>query len=165
MNEYLQKYLEKRKAEEQKEHQKQVIKLVNDLRIGEVEYSTGTDYDREDFPYYDPKKGKYYRYTIGELTNEEYDLLVKENDKKPTEIQRAEPEISGWKSFAIVMIVLGGLAVLISFFVTLSGDSYDRNWSSFFIILGSFLMELGFWAIVILLTEIKLGIDTLISKQ
>ena len=68
---------------------------------------------------------------------------------------------SGWYTFATVMIILGGIAVLITLLSVIGQSSKDRNWIPFFIVLGGYLMELGFWAIVQLLAGIKQGVDTL----
>lgn len=160
MNEHIQKYLEKRNAEKREEQRKQVLKLCNDLRIGEREYPEGSEYT-ETYPYWDADKGKYYRYNIGEITDEEFNLLMEGRKDEPKYVE--EPERSGWYAFSIVMIILGGLAVLITL-ITVLVDDWNRNWTPFFIVLGGYLMELGFWAIVILLTNIKLGIDKLLAR-
>lgn len=162
MNEHVQKYLEKRNAEKKEEQRRQVMKLSNHLRIGEKEYPENSDYTTESYPYWDAEKQKRYRYNIGELSEEEFNLLL---DCKKDESQYVEePERSGWYAFAIVMIILGGLAVLITLIAVLV-DDWNRNWTPFFIVLGGYLMELGFWAIVILLANIKLGMDKLLARE
>lgn len=82
-----------------------------------------------------------------------------QNRSKPTAII---PEKSGWHTFATIMIILGGVAVAISFILALSDED---EWTLFFIVLGSYLVELGFWAIVQLLADIKLRIDMLLAKE
>lgn len=165
MNEYVQKYLEKRNAEKKEEQRKQVLKLCNNLRIGEREYSEGSEYT-ETYPYWDNDKGKHYRYNIGEITDEEFNLLM---DGKRDEPKRDEPKYveeptrSGWFTFATVMIILGGIAVAITLIAVLA-DEWHRNWTPFFIVLGGYLLELGFWAIVQLLAGIKQGVDTLLQN-
>ena len=162
MNEHVQKYLEKRNAEKKEEQRRQVLKLSNHLRIGEKEYPENSDYTTESYPYWDAEKQKRYRYNIGELSEEEFNLLL---DCKKDESQYVEePGRSGWYAFAIVMIILGGLAVLITLIAVLV-DDWNRNWTPFFIVLGGYLMELGFWAIVILLANIKLGMDKLLARE
>lgn len=161
MNEFIQKYLEKRNAEKKEEQRKQVIKLSNELRIGEKEYPENSDYDRGVYPYWDADKGKYYRYNVGEITDEEYAMMMEDRADEPKYVE--EPERSGWHTFATAMIVLGGLAVAITLFAVLA-DDWDRNWTPFFIVLGGYLMELGFWAIVQLLANIKFDIDKLLAK-
>lgn len=161
MNEYVQQYLEKRNTEKQEEQRKQILKLCNDLRIGQREYPENADFNRDDYPYWDADKFKYYRYNAGEISDEEFALLIDGNKDEPIFVE--EPERSGWYSFAEVMIVLGGLAVLITLIAVLA-DDWHRNWTPFFIMLGGYLMELGFWAIVMLLAGIKQGVDTLLQN-
>ena len=161
MNEYVQKFLEKRNAEKKEEQRKQILKLINDLRIGEREYPENSDYNRDDYPYWDPDKGKHYRYNIGEITDEEFKLLIEGKKDEPKYVE--EPERSGWYTFAKVMIILGGIAFAITLIAVLA-DDWHRNWTPFFIVLGGYLMELGFWAIVQLLAGIKQGVDTLLQN-
>ena len=162
MNKYVQNYLELRNAQKRDEQQNQVRKLINNLRIGEKEYPENSDYDRDDYPYWDTDKGKYYRYNIGEISDDELELLLASEKDEPKYVEA--PTRSGWHGFATFMIILGGVAVLIVLFVTLAERSWHRNWTPFLIVLGSYLMELGFWAIVQLLANIKLGIDNLTLK-
>lgn len=163
MNQYVQDYLELRNAQKREDHQRQVRKLINNLRIGEKEYPENSDYDREDYPYWDTDKGKYYRYNIGELSDKELELLLAGEKDEPKYVEA--PTRSGWHGFATFMIILGGLAVLIVLLVTIAESSWHRNWTPFLIVLGAYLMELGFWAIVQLLAGIKQGVDTLLQKK
>ena len=162
MNEYVQKYLEKRNAEKKEEQRKQVLRLSNDLRVGAKEYPENSDYSTIDYPYWDAEKGKRYRYNVGEITDEEFELLKDGKKDEPTYVET--PQRSGWHTFATVMIVLGGIAVAITLIAVLA-DDWHRNWTPFFIVLGGYLMELGFWAIVQLLANIKLDIDKLLTKE
>lgn len=155
MNEYVQKYLEKRNEQKKEAIQKQLYKVINNLRIGEKEYPENSDYNSSDYPYWDVEKGKHYRYNAGEVTEEELNMLVQDAAE--------EPEKSSWYNFAIVMMVLGGIAVFVTLIITVS-DSYHRNWVPFIVALVSYLFELGFWATVQLLAGIKQGIDNLQNK-
>lgn len=163
MNKYLQEYLEKKNAQKNEELKKQMFKVLNSLRIGEREYPENSDYDRSDFPYWDNDKGKYYRYNVGDITEEELKMFVQETETndEPKFVEKAER--SGWFSFATAMIIIGGLGVLITFLIAIS-DSYDPNWIPFLVALISYLFELGFWATVQLLAGIKQGIDNLQNK-
>lgn len=161
MNEYVQKYLEKRNEQKKEARQKQLYKVINNLRIGEKEYPENSDYNSSDYPYWDVEKGKYYRYNVGEVTEEEFNMLVQDATEDPKFVKKAER--SSWYNFAIVMMVLGGLSVLITLIVTVS-DSYHPNWTPFVVALVSYLFELGFWATVQLLAGIKQGIDNLQNK-
>ena len=161
MNEYVQKYLEKRNEQKKEEFQKQLFRMMNKLRIGEREYPENSDYYPEDYPYWDADKKKYYRYNAGEITEEEFNMLVQDDHDEPKFVEKAER--SNWYTFATVMMVLGGLAVLVTFIIAVC-DSYEPNWTPFIVALISYLFELGFWATVQLLAGIKQGIDNLQNK-
>lgn len=161
MNEYVQKYLEKREAQRKEELKKQALKIMNKLKIGEKEYPEGSDPDLVEYPYWDLDKGKRYRYNAGELSEEEIKLILQDHADESKLVEKAER--SGWYTFATVMMVIGGLGVLITLFIAAS-DSYHPNWTPFFVALISFMFELGFWATVQLLAGIKQGIDNLQNK-
>lgn len=163
MNPYVKNYLELRNAQKRDEQQRQVRKLINNLRIGEKEYPEDSDYDREDYPYWDTDKGKYYRYNIGEISDDELEMLLDGEKDEPKYVET--PTRSGWHGFATFMIILGGIAVIVVLFATLSEHRWHRDWTAFIAVLGGYLMELGFWAIVQLLANIKLGIDNLLLKM
>lgn len=59
MNVYVQKYLEKKNANRKEDLMKQAFKVMNDLRIGEKEYPENSEYNRDDYPYWDSEKKKY----------------------------------------------------------------------------------------------------------
>ena len=158
MNEYIQKYLEKRNVEKKEEQQKQVLKLINNLRIGEREYPENSEYNRDDYPFWDADKGKYYRYNIGEITDEEFNLLMEGKKDEPKYVEA--PERSSWYSFATVMIVLSGIGLFILGIVSIS----EENALFFLIGLGEFFMMSLFCAIVQLLAGIKQGVDTLLQN-
>ncbi len=158
MNVYVQKYLEKKNANRKEDLMKQAFKVMNDLRIGEKEYPENSEYNRDDYPYWDSEKKKYYRYNAGEMSEEELNILLLDSDKEPKFVEKAAK--SNWYIFATVMMILGGLAVLITFMMAIIED-YEPNWIPFFVSLISYLFELGFWATVQLLAEIKQGIDNL----
>lgn len=158
MNVYVQKYLEKKNANRKEDLMKQAFKVMNDLRIGEKEYPENSEYNRDDYPYWDSEKKKYYRYNAGEMSEEELNILLLDFDKEPKFVEKAAK--SNWYIFATVMMILGGLAVLITFMMAIIED-YEPNWIPFFVSLISYMFELGFWATVQLLAEIKQGIDNL----
>lgn len=161
MNKYVQEYLAKKDAQRKEDLKKQALKIMNNLRIGEREYPESQDYDRIDFPYWDTDKGKYYRYNAGDISEEEFKMLVQESNDEPKFVEKAER--SGWYGFATAMMVIGGIGVLITLIIAIS-DSYHPNWTPFFIALISYMFELGFWATVQLLAGIKQGIDNLQNK-
>lgn len=157
MNKYVQEFLEKKDAQKKEELKKQALKIMNELRIGEREYPENSDFNLFDYPYWDADKGKYYRYNAGDISEEEFKMLVQESKF----IEKAER--SGWYGFATAMMIIGGLGVLITFIIAISND-YHPNWTPFLVALISYLFELGFWATVQLLAEIKQGIDNLQNK-
>ena len=161
MNKYVQEYLEKKDAQKKEEMKKKALLVMNDLRIGEREYPENSDYERDDYPYWDADKGKYYRYNAGDISEEELKMLIQESNDKPKFVKKAER--SNWYVFATVMMILGGLGVLITFVVAIS-DDYHPNWVPFFVALISYMFELGFWATVQLLAGIKQGIENLQNK-
>ncbi len=163
MNEYVQKYLEKKNEQKKEELQKKLYKVMNNLRIGEREYPENSDYNREDYPYWDNDKKKYYRYNAGEVTEDEFNMLVQYDvsGKEQKHVEKAER--SRWYTFATVMMVLGGMAVLITLVMAI-GDGYGSSWMPFIVALASYLLELGFWATVQLLAGIKQGLDNLQNK-
>ena len=78
--------------------------------------------------------------------------------KEPAKLKR-----SSWYTFATIMMILGAVAVVVTFGISLS--DWHHNWTPFYYTLGGYLLELGFWAIVQLLADIKLGIDKLLAQQ
>lgn len=72
---------------------------------------------------------------------------------------------SFWYIFAEIMIILGGISVLIMLIVTLSERSWHRNWTPFLIVFCGYLIEVGFWAIVHLLADIKFSVDNLLQNM
>lgn len=161
MNKFVQEYLEKKDAQKKEELKKQMFKVTNYLRIGEREYPENSDYERDDYPYWDTEKGKYYRYNVGDISEEDIKMLVQEFNDEPKFVEKAEK--SNWYGFATAMMIIGGLGVLITFIIAIS-DDYHPNWIPFFVALISYLFELGFWATVQLLAGIKQGIDNLQNK-
>ena len=161
MNKYVQEYLEKKDELKKNELKKQMFKVMNNLRIGEKEYPENSDYERNDYPYWDNDKGKYYRYNAGDISEEEFMMLIQESNEEPKFVEKAER--SGWYGFATAMMIIGGLGVFITFIIAIS-DSYHPNWTPFFVALISYMFELGFWATVQLLAGIKQGIDNLQNK-
>ena len=159
MNEFVQKYLEKRNAEKREEQRKKVLKLMGMLKIGEKEYPENSDYDCNDYPYWDVEKRKYYRYNPGEMSDEEVALLLQ---NIPVETEHAvEPERSGWYSFATFMIVLSSIGLFVLSIVSIT----EENAIYFLIGLGEFFMVSLFCAVVQLLASIKLGVDKLLIKM
>ncbi len=156
MNEKIQNYITKRKEEIALEKEKEKQKLLEELKLGERIYSDSATRSVE-FPLYDDSfdsKNKAYRIDVAQdLTEEEYDEIKKYSQKGYGTSKANEP--SGWYSFATVMMVLGGIGVLIILFACLAENSYKRDYTPLAIAVGGYLLELGLWAIVQLLSKIE----------
>ena len=141
---------------------REVNKVVQKIEIGEKVYYEDSKQPKYEFPKFDTEKKMSYRYDIGDATIEELRLLLQVAVPKKEEIKPLViAERSKWHIFATVMIILGGVAVGITLIVVLD----NSNWTPFIIALGSYLVELGFWAIVQLLAGIKQDVDTLLQNK
>ena len=161
MNEYVQKYLEQRNAQKKEEHEKLLLKVMNNLKIGEREYSQDSNNNYEDFPYWDADKGNWYRYNAGEISEEEFNLIVQDVQDASNKTKLVEkPERSGWYAFATFIMILSGIGLFILAIVSIS----EANAIYFLIGLGEFLMISLFCGILQLLAGIKLGIDNLQNR-
>ena len=115
MNKYIEEYITRRKEEiaEEERLAKQAQKdgLVEKLKLGKREYQSDFPEESEtDFPYYDSVRNEYYRCNIGEVSDEDYLELLKyvPADDKPKEAPKKS--MSGWHTFAVIMMILGCLA-------------------------------------------------------
>lgn len=151
MNKYVQEYLEKKNALKKEKMQNEIQKVINRLKIGEREDLENARYN-PDYPLWDPDKGKYYRYNAGEISNEEYQLLIQDFVEKP--------ERSGWFTFATAIMIISGIGLIILIILSI----IEENAIFFLIGLGEFLMISLFCGIVQLLTDIKQGIYNLQNK-
>ena len=78
MNRYVEDYIARRKDEIVKEKEKERMKLLAKLRVGEKEYwKSFPSESMENFPFYDDIALDRYRYNAGEITDEEYNELLK----------------------------------------------------------------------------------------
>ena len=162
MNKYIQEYLKQREEKEKKNLMREVNKVVQKIEIGEKVYYEDSKQPKYEFPKFDTEKKMSYKYDIGDATIEELRLLLQVAVPKKEEIKPLViAERSKWHIFATVMIILGGVAVGITMIVVLD----NSNWTPFIIALGSYLVELGFWAIVQLLAGIKQDVDTLLQNK
>lgn len=162
MNKYIQEYLKQREEKEKKNLMREVNKVVQKIEIGEKVYYEDSKQPKYEFPKFDTEKKMSYKYDIGDATIEELRLLLQVAVPKKEEIKPLViAERSKWHIFATVMIILGGVAVGITLIVVLD----NSNWTPFIIALGSYLVELGFWAIVQLLAGIKQDVDTLLQNK
>lgn len=145
MNKYVEDYIAKRKVEIVKEKETEKMKLLANLRIGEKEYLRSFPGESmENFPYYDYNAIDRYRYNAGEITDEEYNELLKYAPKSS-----ATPEVtkhmSGWYVFSIIMMILGCLGGLIAGFAA----------ENAIIAIVSILGVLIFFSTIILLCKIE----------
>ena len=162
MNKYIQEYLKQREEKEKKSLMREVNRVVQNIEIGEKVYYVDSKQPKYEYPKFDTEKKMSYKYDIGDASIEELRLLLQAAAPKKEEIKPLEiAERSKWHTFATVMNILGGIAVGITLIVVLD----NRDWTPFIIALGSYLVELGFWAVVQLLSGIKQGVDTLLLNK
>lgn len=115
MNKYIQEYISKQKKQNHEDNKMYLSDVLNKLQIGKKEYlSEFEGAPTVDFPYYDVDKDDYYRYNVGEVSDEEYEELLKyvPEDAKPDGIVRGK--MSFWYGFAIVLMVvcvIGGIII------------------------------------------------------
>lgn len=115
MNKYIEEYISKQKRQNQEDKKMPLADVLNKLQIGKKEYlSEFEGAPTMDSPFYDMEKNDYYRYNIGEVSDEEYEELLKyvPEDVKPDGIVKGK--MSFWYWFAIVLMavgVIGGIAV------------------------------------------------------
>lgn len=150
MNQYVEKYIERRKREIAEENEsvrkEKISKIANKIQIGEREFRKDFPDEPEfDFPYVDYSQNQCYRYNIGELSDEEYEELLKYiPDAKKAE-SNEKKGMTGWYIFAIVMLVLsciGGCVAGIAL----------ASWST---AIGAVLTSLIFFSQIILLCKIE----------
>lgn len=156
MNDTVLNYIEKRKKEIALEREKEKHQLLEKLELGKRVYSESSTQTLE-FPLKNDdggigSKNAYKIEGADKLTDEEYEELRKYSQKGYGTAKANEE--SGWSTFATVMMVLGGVAVLIVLY-TCTSNGYHKDLTPFFIALGAYLGELGLWAIVQLLAKIE----------
>ncbi len=114
MNKYIEEYIEERKQELKKDL---IKRLFNDK--GDVEFKEDEGYS-SDYPQYDSVQQKWFRRSIGEVSDEDYKELLKWIPGSVNE-PRQKPKrksISGWYYFAIIFIIIGLIG---SFFAMAAG--------------------------------------------
>lgn len=115
MNKYIEEYISKQKKQNHEDNKMYLADVLNKLQIGNKEYlSEFEGAPTVDFPFYDMEKNDYYRYNVGEVSDEEYKELLKyvPEDAKPDGISRGK--MSFWYGFAILLMVvcvIGGIIV------------------------------------------------------
>ena len=115
MNKYIQDYISKKKKENKEDEKMSLAEVLNKLQIGKKEYLG--DFEGAptmDFPFFDMEKNDYYRYNVGEVSDEEYEELLKyvPDEVNPNGINKGK--MSFWYWFAIILMavgVIGGIVV------------------------------------------------------
>lgn len=118
MNKYIEEYISQRKqeiAEDNrlaKEAEREVV--LDKLHLGKREYHKDfPDETEENFPCYDSERNEYFRYNLGEVSDEDYTELLKYLPKENKPKKMNNKKISGWYTFAIIMLILCCLGALI----------------------------------------------------
>ena len=125
MNQYVEKFIERRKKEIAIEKEQEKLNVLETLWTGmtEREYSKEKQITGE-FPLFDPKKERAYRLKykegIEEISDEDYEELLKFIPTNNKNTQIVKEKISGWYTFAMILIVIGCLAGII-----IIGDSKE----------------------------------------
>lgn len=153
MNKYVEKFIERRKKEMQIEKEQKKLDVLETIWTGMTErvYSKEKKVTGE-FPLFDPKKEKAYRLKykdgIEEISDEDYEELLKfiPTDNKNTQI--VKERISGWYTFAMILIAIGCLAGAV---IIGESKSSDESVSGLLSILGSLIIA----SQIILLCQIE----------
>ncbi|MBO4741186.1 MAG: hypothetical protein J5605_06030 [Bacteroidales bacterium] len=150
MNKYVEEYISKRKKEVEREkisdRKEKITKLANKIQIGEREFRKDFPDEPEfNFPYVDYSQNQCYRYNIGELSDEEYEELLKYVPEAKKVEDNEIKGLSGWYGFAIAMMVLGCIGGCVA------GIALE-SWS---IAIEIVLSSLVFFAQIILLCKIE----------
>ena len=89
MNKYIAEYISKQKKQNHEDKKMPIADVINKLQIGEREYISSFEGEPTmDFPYYDSVRDDYYRYTVGDVTDEEFEEFQKK-DKRQVGIFKA----------------------------------------------------------------------------
>ncbi len=165
MNEIVKKYLEAKKEETKKKHEEKKAQKLLELGICEKEYELSGSYNA-DYTYWDPENQKYYKKVPIEVSDEEYDEILKysgDKDEKSYNIIANVLIASAW------VIIVGGfiLGLYAGFEVgslnnLFSYSAYNKSEFSFLpaiicwiIAYLSGISLLGFAEIIQLLQDIK----------
>lgn len=155
MNKYVEEYIAKRKdeiaedARLAKEGEKAGV--LEKLHLGEREYHKDFPNEPEDnFPQYDSYRNQYFRYNLGEVSDEDYAELLKYVPAETKPEVESNKKMSGWYTFAIVLMILGCIGGVIVGFS--SGDIHTAVVS----VLGSLI----FFSQIILLCKIEFNTQT-----
>lgn len=115
MNKYIEEYISMQKKQNHEDSKMSIADVLNKLKIGKKEYlSEFEGAPTMDFPFYDMEKNDYYRYNVGEVSDEEYEELLKYLPDDSKSNGASKGKMSFWYWFAIVLMVvgvIGGIAV------------------------------------------------------
>lgn len=166
MNEKVESFLNKKRAEEQEKYAKQKQKLLIDLGLFDKEYSTSTSYSAE-YPYAEwdnqaqPGKCKYYKQVPIDVSDEEYEEIKKYSNIE-TEDNQSNPVATALTVIAWIVFIGGFISGIVLGNVEFSGYYHDYNEFSFAVAfiywaisLVSGTMFLGFAEVIKLLQAIK----------
>jgi lipopolysaccharide export LptBFGC system permease protein LptF len=150
MNKYIEEYISQRKKElvedEQLAKQAEKEEILEKLHLGKREYfNEFPDEPENNFPCYDSEKNEYFRYNMGEVSDNDYIELLKYLPKEDKPKKKNDKKMSGWYTFAIVMMILCCIGGVIG---ALSSEEYPVAIMS---VLGSII----FFSQIILLCKIE----------
>lgn len=108
MNKYIEEYISKQKKQSHEDNKMSLAEVLNNLQIGKKEYlSEFEGAPTMDFPFYDMEKNDYYRYNVGEVSDEEYKELLKYVPEDSMPNSTSKGKMSFWYWFAIVLMAVG----------------------------------------------------------
>ena len=115
MNKYIQDYISKKKKENKEDEKMSLAEVLNKLQIGKKEYLGDCDgAPTMDFPFFDMEKNDYYRYNVGEVSDEEYEELLKYVPDEVNPNGTNKGKMSFWYWCAIILMavgIIGGIVV------------------------------------------------------
>ena len=108
MNKYIQDYISKMQKENKEDEKMSLAEVLNKLQIGQKEYlGDFKGAPTVDFPFFDMEKNDYYRYSVGEVSDEEYEELLKYVPEDVNPKSATKGNMSFWYWFAIILMVIG----------------------------------------------------------
>ena len=116
MNKQVEDFIKEQKELQQQRYQLKKEEILHQIQLGEIVYEEGPSHNPVEFPYYEPNTQNYYKFIPVEISDDEYEELLKYVDKK--DIEKVEKKVnptektSGWYYFGCIIIVLGIVAAV-----------------------------------------------------
>ena len=160
MNKQVEVFIQEQKELQQQRYQLKKEEILRQIQLGEIVYEEGLSHNPDEFPYYEPDTHNYYKFIPADISDEDYEELLKYIDRK--DLEKVEEKVnstektSGWYYLGGSIIVLGIIAA-----IAIIGSD-DNLWYYGLICLFSALFSA---APIILLSRIELHLRTLIKSH